>query len=71
MIKRSAIENNDVFNEARGKRFAEDFDLWLRIARKGRVANIPEMLTTYRRLNASRSQSSDSSLLESDLLKGF
>ena len=65
MIKRRAIENNDVFNETRGKRFAEDFDLWLRIARKGCVANIPEMLTAYRRLNASRSQSSDSSLLES------
>ena len=65
MIKRSAIENDVVFNETRGKRFAEDFDLWLRISKKGRVANIPETLTTYRRLNASRSQSSDSSLLES------
>jgi glycosyltransferase involved in cell wall biosynthesis len=65
MIKRSAIENDVVFNETRGKRFAEDFDLWLRISKKGRIANIPEMLTTYRRLNASRSQSSDRSLLES------
>ena len=65
MIKRSVIENDFVFNETRGKRFAEDFDLWLRISKKGRVANIPETLTTYRRLNASRSQSSDSSLLES------
>ena len=65
MIKRSAIENDVVFNETRGKRFAEDFDLWLRIAKNGHVANIPEKLTAYRRLNASRSQSSDSSLLES------
>jgi hypothetical protein len=65
MIKRSALENGVVFNETRGKRFAEDFDLWLRVAKNGQVANIPEKLTAYRRLNASRSQSSDSSLLES------
>ena len=65
MIKRSAIENDVVFNESRGKRFAEDFDLWLRIAKNWHVANIPEKLTAYRRLNASRSQSSDRSLLES------
>jgi hypothetical protein len=65
MIKRSAIQNDVVFNETRGKRFAEDYDLWLRVAKNGRVANIPERLTAYRRLNASRSQSSDSSLLES------
>jgi glycosyltransferase involved in cell wall biosynthesis len=65
MIKRSALENGVVFNETHGKRFAEDFDLWLRVAKNGQVANIPEKLTAYRRLNASRSQSSDRSLLES------
>jgi glycosyltransferase involved in cell wall biosynthesis len=65
MIKRSALENDVVFNETRGKRFAEDFDLWLRITKNGQVANIPEKLTAYRRLNASRSQSVGSSFLES------
>ena len=65
MIKRSVIENGVVFNESRGKRFAEDYDLWLRLAQKGQVSNIPENLTAYRRLNASRSQSIDRSLLES------
>ncbi len=65
MIKRSAFEKNGVFNETRGDRFAEDYDLWLRLAKKGQVSNIPEKLTAYRRLNASRSQSSDRSLLES------
>ena len=65
MIKRSVIENGVVFNESRGKRFAEDYDLWLRLAQKGQVSNIPEKLTAYRRLNASRSQSIDRSLLES------
>jgi GT2 family glycosyltransferase len=65
MTRRSALENDVVFNETRGKRFAEDFDLWLRVTKNGQVANIPEKLTAYRRLDASRSQSSDGSLLES------
>ncbi len=65
MVRRSAIANGLVFNEVRGKRFAEDFDLWNRVSKSGLVANIPEKLTSYRRLNASRSQSNDGSLLES------
>ena len=65
MINRSALKNGFVFNETRGKRFAEDYDLWLRLSKQGQVSNISEKLTAYRRLNASRSQSSDRSLLES------
>ena len=65
MVRRSAITNGIIFDEVRGKRFAEDFDLWNRVLKKGVVANIPEKLTSYRRLEVSRSQSSDGSLLES------
>lgn len=65
MVRRSAITNGMIFDEVRGKRFAEDFDLWNRVLKKGRVANIPEKLTSYRRLDVSRSQSSEGSLLES------
>lgn len=65
MVRRSAITNGMIFDEVRGKRFAEDFDLWNRVLKKGQVANIPEKLTSYRRLDVSRSQSSEGSLLES------
>ena len=65
MVRRRVIADGFVFNEMRGKRFAEDFDLWNRVSKKGLVTNIPEKLTSYRRLNASRSQSTADSLLES------
>ena len=65
MVRRSAITNGIIFDETRGTRFAEDFDLWNRVLRKGLAINIPEKLTSYRRLNVSRSQSNDSSLLDS------
>jgi hypothetical protein len=65
MVRKSAIADGSVFSESHGTRFAEDFDLWNRVSKKGLVANIPEKLTSYRRLDASRSQSSDGSLLES------
>ena len=65
MVRRSAIADGLIFNETCGKRFAEDFDLWNRVLKKGQATNIPEKLTSYRRLNASRSQSNSGSLLES------
>ena len=65
MVRRSAITNGIIFDETGGTRFAEDFDLWNRVLRNGLAINIPEILTSYRRLNVSRSQSNDSSLLDS------
>ena len=65
MVRRSAIADGFVFNETRGKRFAEDFDLWNRVLKKGLATNIPEKLTSYRRLNVSRSQSNGVSFHES------
>ena len=65
MIRRNAIDSGMIFDETRGRRFAEDYDLWKRISKNALVANIPEKLTTYRRLNVSRSQGEDGSLLES------
>ena len=65
MVKRTALENSMVFDESRGKRFAEDYDLWLRVSKSGLIANIPEELTAYRRFNESRSQSKGRSPLES------
>lgn len=65
MVRRSAIEKGMIFDESHGRRFAEDFELWLRILKKGDAANIPEELTAYRRLPVSRSQCEGRSLLES------
>ena len=65
MIRRSAIDGGIIFDESRGARFAEDYDLWFRVSKNAVVANIPEKLTSYRRLNSSRSQSRDGSLFES------
>ena len=65
MVRRSAIADGPVFSESHGTRFAEDFDLWNRVSKKGLIVNIPEKLTSYRRLEVSRSHSSAESLLES------
>lgn len=65
MVRRSAISASLVFDETRGNRFAEDFDLWNRVSKRGLVFNIPERLTSYRRLTVSRSQSSGESILKS------
>ena len=65
MVRRSGVTDGLVFNQTRGRRFAEDFDLWNRVSKKGLVFNIPEKLTSYRRLTVSRSQSNGGSLLES------
>lgn len=65
MVRRSVITDGLVFNQMRGRRFAEDFDLWNRVSKKGLVFNIPEKLTSYRRLTVSRSQSNGRSFLES------
>ena len=56
MIRKTAINPHLVFNETRNLYFAEDYDLLLRLIGEGTVANIPEKLTSYRRLKSSRSQ---------------
>ena len=63
MIRRDAIDL--CFDENGGQNFAEDYELWRRVSKNGIIANIPEKLTSYRRLQSSRSQTGDSSVLES------
>jgi glycosyltransferase involved in cell wall biosynthesis len=63
MIRRDAIDS--CFDENRGQHFAEDYELWRRVSKNGTIANLPEKLTSYRRLQSSRSQTGDSSVLES------
>lgn len=65
MIRKTAISPHLVFNETRNLYFSEDYDLWLRLAGEGTVVNIPEKLTSYRRLKSSRSQDDRGSLTKS------
>jgi len=65
MIRKTAINPHLVFIETRNPYFSEDYDLWLRLLGKGTVANIPEKLTSHRRLKSSRSQDDRGSLTKS------
>jgi len=58
MTLRSVIESIDGYDTTRGPRFAEDYDLWLRLSTRGSLGAVPRYLTAYRLLNESRSQSS-------------
>lgn len=51
MMRKSALDNVGFYNES--WRFAQDYELWLRIARKYEIANIPEILLNYRETSCS------------------
>ena len=65
MIRKTAVNKHLVFNKTQNPYFSEDYDLWLRLTGEGTVANIPEKLTSYRRLKSSRSQDDRGSLTKS------
>lgn len=48
MIRRDAFVEAGGFNEAPDHKFVEDYDLWIRIARRHRMDSSPEPLTRYR-----------------------
>jgi len=54
LVRRAALDRVGVFDE--GLRTNEDFDLWLRIAREHRLANLPEPLLVYREVPGSISR---------------
>lgn len=58
MSLRSVVQSTGGYDTARGPRFAEDYDLWLRLSRRGSLTAIPSYLTAHRVLSESRSQSS-------------
>lgn len=45
MIRRACLEGNTLFQPIR---IGEDYDLWLRIGMRSRMANLPEYLVRYR-----------------------
>ncbi|MFL5812874.1 MAG: glycosyltransferase family 2 protein [Bdellovibrionia bacterium] len=48
MFRREAILKAGLYSESPGARHIEDFDLWARLARKYRIANLGETLYRYR-----------------------
>ena len=57
MFRRSVVETVGGYSTDISKRGPEDYDLWVRIARQFRMANIPEPLIQYREIEGSMSRS--------------
>jgi hypothetical protein len=51
MVRRDALEHVGRYDE--GYEYAQDYDLWLRIAERYEVANLPEFLYCWRKNGAS------------------
>jgi glycosyltransferase involved in cell wall biosynthesis len=64
MLRRSAVEKLDVFSRQE-RLFAEDFDLYHRLAAYGEIARLDEVLTTYRWHQAGASSTSASQMIAS------
>ncbi|MDR3466461.1 MAG: glycosyltransferase [Xanthobacteraceae bacterium] len=58
MIRRSALDDVGPYSTDPARQPPEDYELWSRIARKYRVANLPERLTIYREVPGSISRAS-------------
>ena len=56
MIRADVLREMGGYCEDRSRQPPEDYELWSRIARKYRVANIPEVLTVYREVAGSMSR---------------
>ena len=56
MIRRSALDRAGLYPTDPERNPPEDFDLWLRIAREHRLANLPEPLLVYREVPGSISR---------------
>jgi glycosyltransferase involved in cell wall biosynthesis len=56
MVRRVCLETDAPFEMNQGSGYAEDFALWKRLASSGSVGNLPELLTSYRKVNNSRSR---------------
>ncbi|MCR4287163.1 MAG: hypothetical protein NUW09_04025, partial [Deltaproteobacteria bacterium] len=48
MVRKASFEESGLFDETPEFRAIEDYDLWLRLARNGRIACMPRVLCKYR-----------------------
>ena len=56
MMRKAALDEVGVYSTDRSRQPPEDYELWSRIARRFRVANLPERLTVYREVPTSMSR---------------
>ena len=63
MIRTNVLRELGGYCEDKARQPPEDYELWSRIARKYRVANIPEVLTVYREVAGSMSRDRENPFL--------
>jgi cellulose synthase/poly-beta-1,6-N-acetylglucosamine synthase-like glycosyltransferase len=64
MIRKSALDRVGVYTTDPARQPPEDYELWSRISRHYRVANLPERLTIYREVPSSMSRASAQPFLQ-------
>ena len=64
MIRKSALDRVGVYTTDPARQPPEDYELWSRIARQYRVANLAERLTVYREVPSSMSRAGAQPFLE-------
>lgn len=63
MIRKSVVEEVGGYSTDRDRQPPEDYELWSRVARRSKVANIPETLHVYREMPQSMSRTGDNPFL--------
>ena len=64
MMRKSALDEVGFYTTDRARQPPEDYELWSRLARRFRVANLPERLTIYREVPNSISRVGDNPFLQ-------
>jgi cellulose synthase/poly-beta-1,6-N-acetylglucosamine synthase-like glycosyltransferase len=64
MIRKSALDEVGLYTTDPARQPPEDYELWSRLARRFRVANLPERLTIYREVPNSISRAGDNPFLQ-------
>jgi glycosyltransferase involved in cell wall biosynthesis len=64
MMRRDAVQAIGGYTTDKSRQPPEDYELWSRLARKGRVANLPERLLVYREVPQSMSRTGPNPFLD-------
>lgn len=64
MIRAGVLREMGGYCEDKSRQPPEDYELWSRISRRHRVANLPEVLTVYREMAGSMSRTGNTPFLE-------
>lgn len=64
MIRRTVFDNVGVYSEDKSRQPPEDYELWSRISRQYKVANLSETLLAYREIPTSMSRTGNSPFLK-------